>query len=179
MMADTRLILALFQPDIPQNAGTMLRSAACLGASAAIVEPAAFPTSDRHFRRAGMDYLDALAIERHVSWRAFEAWRAQARRRLVLLTTAGETSLWDFAFRPGDVLVAKQMNNDFATMLVKAIGVVTEPATDGHRVGVDWVRDFRSAPVTLPSSYRQTLTRVSDTPASRTLIKDHILPLMC
>ena len=99
------LTLALYQPDIPQNAGTMLRSAACLGASAAIVEPAAFPTSDRHFRRAGMDYLDALAIERHVSWRAFEAWRAQARRRLVLLTTAGETSLWDFAFRPGDVLM--------------------------------------------------------------------------
>jgi len=78
----------------------------------------------------------------------------------------------------GDVLVAKQMNNDFRTMLVKAIGVVIEPATDGHRVGVDWVRDFRSTPVTLPSSYRQTLTRVSNTPASRTLIQDHILPLM-
>ena len=97
--------LALYQPDIPQNAGTMLRSAACLGASAAIVEPAAFPTSDRHFRRAGMDYLDALAIERHVSWRAFEEWRAQAARRLVLLTTTGETILWDFAFRAGDILM--------------------------------------------------------------------------
>ena len=69
-------------------------------------------------------------------------------------------------------------NNDFRTMLVKAIGVVTEPSTDGHRVGVDWVRDLRSAPVTLPSSYRQTLTKVSDTPASRTLIRDHILPLI-
>ncbi|MBK9082330.1 MAG: tRNA methyltransferase [Rhizobiales bacterium] len=99
------LTLALYQPDIPQNAGTMLRSAACLGASAAIVEPAAFPTSDRHFRRAGMDYLDALAIERHASWRAFEEWRAQAGRRLVLLTTTGETILWDFAFRAGDILM--------------------------------------------------------------------------
>ena len=55
---------------------------------------------------------------------------------------------------------------------------VPEPSTDGHRVGVDWVRDLRSAPVTLPSSYRQTLTKVSDTPASRTLIRDHILPLI-
>ena len=78
----------------------------------------------------------------------------------------------------GDVLIAKQMNNDFRTMLVKAIGVVTEPSTDGHRVGVDWVRDLRSAPVTLQSSYRQTLTKVSDTPASRSLIADHIVPLL-
>ena len=77
----------------------------------------------------------------------------------------------------GDVLVAKQMNNDFRTMLVNAIGVVTEASTDGHRVGVDWVRDFRSAPVTLMSSCRQTLTNVPDTPASRALIKDRILPL--
>lgn len=78
----------------------------------------------------------------------------------------------------GDVLIPKQMNNDFRTMLVKAIGVVTEPSTDGHRVGVDWVRDFRSAPITLQSSYRQTLTKVSDTPASRSLIADHVVPLL-
>lgn len=78
----------------------------------------------------------------------------------------------------GDVLVAKQMNNDFKTMLVKAIGIVTEPATDGHRVGVDWVCDFRASPVTLESSYRQTLTKVSDTPKSKALISDRILPLL-
>lgn len=78
----------------------------------------------------------------------------------------------------GDVLIAKQMNNDFKTMLVKAIGVVTEPSTDGHRVGVEWVRDFRSSPVTLPSSYRQSLTKVSDSAKSRQLIRDHILPLL-
>lgn len=78
----------------------------------------------------------------------------------------------------GDVLIAKQMNNDFKTMLVKAIGIVTEPSTDGHRVGVDWVRDCQSDPVTLPSSYRQTLTKVSDTPKSQALIAEHILPLL-
>jgi hypothetical protein len=78
----------------------------------------------------------------------------------------------------GDVLIAKQMNNDFRTILVKAIGLVTEPSTDGHRVGVDWVRDFRSSPVTLQSSYRQTLTKVSDSPKSRALISERIVPLL-
>lgn len=103
--AHARLTLALYEPDIPQNAGTMLRACACLGFDAAIVEPAGFPVSDRHFRRAGMDYLDALRIERHTSFAAFETWRAAAGRRLVLLTTSGETALWDFAFRPDDVLM--------------------------------------------------------------------------
>ena len=71
-----RLTLALYQPDIPQNTGTILRTCACFGVAAAIIEPAGFPASDRHFRRAGMDYLDHVEIERHVSWTAFEAWRA-------------------------------------------------------------------------------------------------------
>ena len=100
-----RLILALYQPDIPQNAGTMLRACACLGVGAAIIEPAGFPTSDRHFRRAGMDYLDQVAIDRHVSFSAFEDWRRAAGRRLVLLTTAGAVRYDDFDYRPGDVLM--------------------------------------------------------------------------
>jgi tRNA (cytidine/uridine-2'-O-)-methyltransferase len=99
------LTLALFQPDIPQNAGTMLRACACLGLDAAIVQPAGFPVSDRHFRRAGMDYLDLVPIARHASWAAFEAWRAQSGRRLVLLTTRGATSHAAFAFAPGDILM--------------------------------------------------------------------------
>ena len=105
-MTDARsLILALYQPDIPQNAGTMLRACACLGVGAAIVEPAGFPVSDRHFRRAGMDYLDHVAIERHVSFAAFEAWRAGSGRRLVLLTTQGAVPYTEFAFRADDVLM--------------------------------------------------------------------------
>ena len=99
------LTLALFQPDIPQNAGTMLRACACLGVDAAIIEPAGFPVSDRHFRRSGMDYLDHVHIARHVSWTQFEAWRAKAGRRVVLLTTTGETVYTRFAFRPDDVLM--------------------------------------------------------------------------
>ena len=105
MTATTQLVLALFQPDIPQNAGTMLRACACLGVGAAIVEPAGFPVSDRHFRRAGMDYLEHVDIARHVSFSAFEDWRRAAGRRLVLLTTQGATPYTDFVFRPDDVLM--------------------------------------------------------------------------
>ena len=99
------LTLALYQPDIPQNCGTMLRTCACLGVSAAIIEPAGFDASDRNFRRAGMDYLDKVDIARHVSWTAFEAWRAGVGRRLVLLTTKGATPYTDFAFADGDILM--------------------------------------------------------------------------
>ena len=98
-------LLALYQPDIPQNAGTMLRLCACLGVPAAIVEPAGFPVSDRHFRRAGMDYLDAVEIERHVSFAAFEAWRAESGRRLLLLTTHAELAYTRLAYRDDDVLL--------------------------------------------------------------------------
>lgn len=97
--------LALFEPDIAQNAGAMMRTCACLGARGAIIEPAGFPTGDKHFRRAGMDYIDQVVIERHASFARFEAWRAAAGLRLILLTTQGETDLWDFAFAPGDVLL--------------------------------------------------------------------------
>jgi tRNA (cytidine/uridine-2'-O-)-methyltransferase len=104
-LAADRLRLALYQPDIAQNAGAMLRTCACFGVGAAIIGPAGFPSSDRHFRRAGMDYLDHVAIERHDSWRAFEEWRRSTRRRLVLLTTRAAQDHWDFAFAPGDVIL--------------------------------------------------------------------------
>jgi len=97
--------LALYQPDIPQNAGTLLRLAACLGVAADIVEPAGFPVSDRAFRRAGLDYLDKVSIVRHASFAAFEAERRAAGGRLVLLTTRAETSYLDARFRPDDTLM--------------------------------------------------------------------------
>jgi tRNA (cytidine/uridine-2'-O-)-methyltransferase len=97
--------LALYQPDIPQNAGTILRTCACLGIEAHIIEPAGFPVSDRAFRRAGMDYLDAADIVRHVSWAAFEAWRKAAGLRLVLATTHAATFHTGFAFSADDVIL--------------------------------------------------------------------------
>jgi hypothetical protein len=75
--------IALYQPDIPQNTGTILRLCGCLGVEAHIIEPAGFPSSDRAFRRAGMDYLDAVAINRHASWSDFDAWRRRAACRVV------------------------------------------------------------------------------------------------
>src|ERR1700739_970547 len=97
--------IALYQPDIPQNTGTVLRLCACLGLEAHIIEPAGFPTSDRAFRRAGMDYLDAVAIVRHPSWPQFEAWRRQGRHRLVLFSTAADLSYLNYAFAPSDILL--------------------------------------------------------------------------
>ena len=97
--------LALFQPDIPQNTGTLLRLGACLGVGVDIIEPAGFPWSDRTFRRAGMDYLDAVDLKRHVSFDAFETWRHQDRRRLVLLSTKAAVSYVDFAYSAGDILL--------------------------------------------------------------------------
>jgi len=99
------LCLALYQPDIPQNAGTMLRACACLGIEAAIVEPASFPVSDRAFRRAGLDYLDRVAIARHVSFEAFEAWRRRAGRRLLLLTTSAALPYADCRFAASDIVM--------------------------------------------------------------------------
>ncbi|MGH6671142.1 MAG: tRNA (cytidine(34)-2'-O)-methyltransferase [Xanthobacteraceae bacterium] len=97
--------IALYQPDIPQNTGTILRLCACLGINGHIIAPAGFPISDRAFRRAGMDYLDAVALVRHSSWQAFETWRREQNLRLVLFTTAATSSYLDHAYRPADILL--------------------------------------------------------------------------
>ena len=97
--------IALYEPDIPQNSGTILRLAACLGVEAHIIEPAGFPVSDRAFRRAGMDYLDQVSIVRHASWEAFETWRSGARSRLLLLTTRAALPYLDYAYVAGDILL--------------------------------------------------------------------------
>ncbi len=97
--------IALYQPDIPQNAGTILRLCACLAVEAHIIEPAGFPVSDRHFRRAGMDYLDQVAIRRHLSWRHFDQWRHDDGGRLVLMTTKAAHPYLDFRFDARDILL--------------------------------------------------------------------------
>lgn len=97
--------IALYQPDIPQNTGTILRLCACLGIEAHIIAPAGFPISDRAFRRAGMDYLDAVALTRHASWQAFETWRRGRKLRLLLFTTAATASYLDCGYRSEDVLL--------------------------------------------------------------------------
>ncbi len=97
--------LALYQPDIAANTGTLLRLGACLGVAVHVVHPAGFALTDRNLARAGMDYLDKASLREHTGFAAFEAWRRSENRRLVLLTTKGATSPYDTAFRPGDVLL--------------------------------------------------------------------------
>ncbi|WP_454631161.1 tRNA (cytidine(34)-2'-O)-methyltransferase [Bradyrhizobium cenepequi] len=97
--------IALFQPDIPQNTGTILRLCACLDVTAHIIEPAGFPTSDRHFRRAGMDYLDHVRLMRHDSWTKFEEWRREESYRLILFTTKVASSYLDFRYAASDILL--------------------------------------------------------------------------
>ncbi len=97
--------LAIYQPDIPQNTGTMLRLAACLGVPVEIIEPAAFDVSDRNLRRSGMDYLQHVGITRHISWRAFEEWRRADGGRLILATTKGATPYAELAYQPGDIIL--------------------------------------------------------------------------
>jgi tRNA (cytidine/uridine-2'-O-)-methyltransferase len=97
--------IALYEPDIPQNTGTILRLCACFGIEAHIIEPAGFDASDRAFRRAGMDYLDQVKLVRHAAWPAFEAWRRTEQLRLVLFTTKSATCYLDHRFQSDDVLV--------------------------------------------------------------------------
>ena len=97
--------VALYEPDIPQNTGTILRLCACLGIAAHIIEPAGFPVTDRAFRRVGMDDLDQVALTRHGSFKAFEDWRRAERLKLVLMTTAAERSYLDHTFQRDQVLL--------------------------------------------------------------------------
>lgn len=97
--------LALYQPDIPQNTGTMLRLCACLDIKAHIIEPAGFPITDKHFRRSGMDYLDQVHIERHISFMAFQEYLINHEKNLILLSTKSTTPYTQHKFSPKDILM--------------------------------------------------------------------------
>ena len=104
-MTQDRVRLALYQPDIAQNTGSILRLCACFDIGADIIEPCGFPFLSAKFRRAGMDYLDQVSLQRHDDFDAFRTAADDAGRRLVLLTTKAETSLFDFTFGNRDTLV--------------------------------------------------------------------------
>jgi len=99
--------VALYQPDIPQNTGTILRLAACLGVGADVIGPAGFDLSDRALRRAGLDYINAVDMVRHESWTSFQTWRQNCAdtSRLILLTTTADQSYVDFGFQPSDIIL--------------------------------------------------------------------------
>jgi tRNA (cytidine/uridine-2'-O-)-methyltransferase len=97
--------IALYQPDIAGNSGTILRTAACLSLPVALIEPAGFDASDRALRRAGMDYLEMAALTRYPGWDAFESWRQEAGRRLILFTTKASISYTRVDYRASDILL--------------------------------------------------------------------------
>lgn len=97
--------LALFQPDIPQNTGTILRLAACLGVAVDVIGPTGFDMTDRSLRRAGLDYLDHVDLTRHESFEAFVHTRGEATGRLILLTSHATTRHVDFTFAANDTLL--------------------------------------------------------------------------
>ena len=99
--------IVLYQPDIPQNTGTILRMAACLGVPVDIIGPAGFDMSDKALRRAGLDYIEHTVLRRHDGWASFDEWlqSESVRRRLVLLTTRADTAHHEFHFETNDCLM--------------------------------------------------------------------------
>lgn len=96
------LRIALYQPDIPQNLGAMMRLCACLGVELDIIEPCGFPLDDRKIQRAGMDYMTLVKMQRHRAWQDF---RDGIKGRIVLTTTRADQNYLDFRFAPGDILL--------------------------------------------------------------------------
>lgn len=94
--------IAVFEPDLAPNLGSLIRLGACLGTNVHVIEPCGFPFSLKSLRTRALDYVDKAQIYHHDSW---EAFRLSRGGRIILLTTKGETDLWDFTFQPGDCLL--------------------------------------------------------------------------
>ena len=126
--------LVLYQPDIPQNTGTILRLCACLGVVAHVIEPTGFDLSDRALKRAGMDYLAQVSLVRHLTWEKFAAWRAESGRRLVLATTRATLPYGDFGFAGDDlVLMGRESAGVPEAVHAAADARVTIPMAPGLR----------------------------------------------
>ncbi len=153
--------LALFEPDIPQNTGTMMRMAACFGVAMDIIEPCGFALTDKNLRRAGMDYLDALDLTTHASWDEFLAARANNPNpgRLILLSTKGPTSYTDFAFSPTDtIMVGRESAGAPPNVHAASDAVLTVPMVTGARS----LNVAVTAAMVLGEALRQTQHNVAD-----------------
>lgn len=130
----SQLRIALYQPDIPGNTGTILRLGACLGLGVDLIEPAGFVLSDANLKRAGMDYLASVVLTRHINWERFEEWCKASGRRLVLATTSGAVPYTDFTFQPDDILLfGRESAGVPAEVHARADGRVLIPMQPGQR----------------------------------------------
>jgi tRNA (cytidine/uridine-2'-O-)-methyltransferase len=128
------LRIALYQPDIPGNTGTILRLAACLGLPVDIIEPAGFDLSDKNMKRAGMDYIASVTLTRHISWERFEETRLAERRRLVLASTKAAQPYTRFRFQQGDTLLFGRESAGVPDHVHdKADGRIIIPMVEGQR----------------------------------------------
>ena len=126
--------IALYQPDIPQNTGTILRMAACMAIGVDIIEPCGFALDDKRLRRAGMDYLDQVDLNRHVSWANFQKNCTKTSNRLVLLTTSGDLPYCDFVFKTDDrLLLGRESAGAPAEVHNAADARIRIPITEGTR----------------------------------------------
>jgi tRNA (cytidine/uridine-2'-O-)-methyltransferase len=142
--------LALYHPDIPQNAGAMLRLGACFGVGVDIIEPCGFVLDDRRLRRAGMDYIDQAGLIRHESWGKFVA---AATGRIVLLTTKGDITHDGFAWREDDVLLMGRESAGVPDSVHRAAAArVVIPIMPGARS----LNVAQAAAVALAEALRQT-----------------------
>lgn len=129
------MIIALFEPDIAQNTGTMVRTAACLGVGVDVIEPCGFVFSDKHLKRSGMDYLEIAEVVRHADWAAFWALRKETEgRRVVLLSTKAAVPYTDFAFQADDILLLGSEGRGAPQAVHDAVDArVTIPMAPGAR----------------------------------------------
>ena len=97
--------IALYQPDIPQNAGNIFRLGACLGVPVDIIEPTGFIFDDKKFKRSAMDYINHIEYKRHIDWQHFYNWTKKNKFRLILMTTKTSQSFYKFEFHSSDILL--------------------------------------------------------------------------
>lgn len=130
------MFLCLFEPDIPQNTGSMIRLCACLGLELHIIEPCGFPLDDKKLKRVAMDYGDHVIITRHRSWKAFlELYQVKEKRRLVLLTTQATKNYTDFSFQEDDIVLLGRESSGVPDTVHKAVD---------HRIGIKTQAGTRS-----------------------------------
>jgi len=126
--------LALYQPDIANNTGTLIRLGACLDTRIHLIHPTGFPFSPKALARAGMDYVDHAMVQEHVSWNAFNQWRKDNGRRLVLLTTKTETSAYTIEFAVNDILMVGRESAGVPDAVAEEADVrIRIPMRDGLR----------------------------------------------
>ena len=97
--------IALYQPDIPQNTGNILRLAACLGLSVDIIEPTGYIFDDKRFKRSSMDYINHVDYKKYIDWDSFYKWSKEQHFRLILLTTKSQKKYYEYQYKNNDILL--------------------------------------------------------------------------